>query len=949
MFNHRAAIVASDRTTAIAGLRQVQAGPAAGDGRIAFAFTGQGQQPVGFARGLHAASPSFAAALDLCRADLAELGCDIDRFLFGEDHSTLRDAFGETENAQPTLFAFAYAVAEMLEAWGVAPAALIGHSLGEFVALCRAGVLDRRQALALVVARGRAMQGLREGHMLAVAASAAQVEPYLADAAIGAHNGPAQTVVAGTPAAVARVAQRLGRAGINSRMLAGRRAFHTSEMEPAVKAIVAAAERVDLKPPLLPVASNLTGRFFPAGHAPEPAYFAQQAASPVRFADGVGTLVESGCRLFIEIGAGTALTGLIRANAGGMPLVGAPVMPDPTAGDPVEQVLRAVAALWTAGAAVDWQRVDVLAQGGMISLPPYPFARTRCWVDSPLAAADALPSSKPHVPADPSIDGAPGVAAIWAACLGQPHVALDADYHRLGGDSLTAVRIAERLTDRFGVALMPSDLLTAGSPQLMADLISRRRASGVTEAGVVIRARDPDPDGELLVLFHAIGGTAHLYGELLSALPPEQSVWLVQALPFAGSQPQPDTIEAAAAFDLEALALNPHRPVHFAGASFGGFLAIEAARQWRAKGGLPASVIMLDSPAPGHFQITRADDNSELLAFMALLIGGPVAAEHVRRLEPVQQRRHIADIIAEYIPGIAGECAAGLHRRPAEQCESDERIPPGAVRRSAGIGPGRRDPGPWPATIPGEGLGKAYPRPDVGRDGRRRPHLDAAGTVCRGDGRSHRARHGQRFRRPPAVSESGVVTGRWLVSLGEAQAAAFDLVCLPWGGGGAIGYRDLQAHQPADISLWAVAPPGRGPRLLDEPERHFDRWIEAIGAEVQQLPKSSHPARAQLRFDSGVRAGLVVARSWAQSRSAGVRLVKALPWATLEGGITRRCGGRRADRLDAAPRWRPLRYPGQHGNGGAHSATAPRRHPSGCRVRGAQRSAGGAVAGVCRP
>ncbi len=329
MFNHRAAIVASDRTTAIASLRQVQAGPAAGDGRIAFAFTGQGQQPVGFARGLHAASPSFAAALDLCRADLAELGCDIDRFLFCEDHSTLRDAFGETENAQPTLFAFAYAVAEMLEAWGLAPAALIGHSLGEFVALCRAGVLDRRQALALVLARGRAMQGLPEGHMLAVAASAAQVEPYLGDATIGAHNGPAQTVVAGTPAAVARVAQRLGRAGINSRMLAGRRAFHTSEMEPAVKAIVAAAERADLKPPLLPVASNLTGRFFPAGHAPEPAYFAQQAASPVRFADGVVTLVESGCRLFIEIGAGTALTGLIRANAGGMPLVVAPILPDP--------------------------------------------------------------------------------------------------------------------------------------------------------------------------------------------------------------------------------------------------------------------------------------------------------------------------------------------------------------------------------------------------------------------------------------------------------------------------------------------------------------------------------------------------------------------------------------------------------------------------------------------
>jgi phthiocerol/phenolphthiocerol synthesis type-I polyketide synthase E len=652
-FDRRTAIVASGRTSAIAGLRQAHGTLATGDGSIAFAFTGQGLQPVGFARALHAASPSFAAALDLCRADLAELGCNIDGFLFGEDHSDLRDAFGETENAQPTLFAFAYAFAEMLEHWGVVPAGLIGHSLGEFVALCRAGVLGRRQALALVLARGRAMQGLPEGHMLAVAAPAAQVEQYLTGGAvIGARNSPAQTVVAGTPTAVARVAQRLDRAGMKSRMLGGRRAFHTAEMEPAVEAIVAAAERADLKPPLVPVASNLTGRFFPSGHAPEAAYFAQQATSPVRFADGVAALIERGCRLFVEIGAGTTLTGLIRASAGGMPLVVTPVMPDPVNGDPVEQVLRAIDSLWTAGAEMDWQKVDVLAQGRMISLPPYPFAETRCWVDAPLTAGEVPAPLGPNLPAEPHLDGVPEIAAIWAACLGYPHVAEDADYHRLGGDSLTAVRIVERLTDRFGVALMPSDLLTAGSPRSMADLIRRRRASGVPEAGVVIRARDPDPGGELLVLFHAIGGTAHLYGELLSVLPANQAVWMVQALPFVGSGQQPDTIEAAAALYLEALALSTHRLVHFAGASFGGLLAIEAARRWRAIGGLAGSVIMLDSPAPGHFQVARDNDDSALLAFMALLIGGPVASEQVRRLEPGLQRQRIRDMIAEYIPGM---------------------------------------------------------------------------------------------------------------------------------------------------------------------------------------------------------------------------------------------------------------------------------------------------------
>lgn len=660
-FDHRLAIVAADRAGAIGALRQAGAVPAAGEGRIAFAFTGQGQPSVAYARSLHAASPAFAAALDRCRADLAELGCDIDRFVFGDDGAAPRDDFGETAHAQPALFAVAYAFAAMLDAWGVVPAALIGHSLGELVALCRAGVLARRDALALVLARGRAMQALAEGHMLAVAAAAAQVETYLVEgAAIGARNGPAQTVVAGTPDAMERVARALAGAGIPHRRLAGRRAFHTAGMEPAAAAITAAAGRAGLMPPRVPVVSNVSGGFFATGAAPEPTYFARHAARPVRFADGVATLLDSGCRVFLEIGGGTALTGLIRANAGGVPVVVAPAMPDPTAGDPVEAVLRAVAALWTAGAEVDWRAVDVLPAGRVISLPPYPFARTRCWVDGPAPEAEAAMRPMRPMPEGPegparsgggAAEGAADVAGIWAACLGQPHVAADADYARLGGDSLTAVRIAERLTERFGVTVLPSDFLTAASPARMAALIDRRRAGGAEAAGVVIRARDGDPGGPLLVLFHAIGGTAHLYGELLSALPPEQSVWMVQALPFAEGRPQPETVEAAAALDLVALALDAGRKVHFAGASFGGLLAIEAARQWHAKGGRPASVILLDSPAPGDFRLAAADDDAELSVLMALLIGGPAGAQEVRGLEPGRRRRRIGEMIAAHLPG----------------------------------------------------------------------------------------------------------------------------------------------------------------------------------------------------------------------------------------------------------------------------------------------------------
>jgi thioesterase domain-containing protein len=239
---------------------------------------------------------------------------------------------------------------------------------------------------------------------------------------------------------------------------------------------------------------------------------------------------------------------------------------------------------------------------------------------------------------------------VWATCLGFAHVEPNDDYHRLGGDSLTAVRIAEQLSRALGVAADPSDLVVAPTPRRLAEILERRRRDGAAPKGVVIEARRGDDRVAPLILLHPIGGTVQMYDELVTALPPSRPLLLVQALPFAdGGRRQPDTVEAMVDAYLAELDLPRERPVHFGGASFGGMLAFEAARRWRARGGSAASVLMLDSPAPGDVAAESADD-ADVLAFMARLMGSDLTADTLRRLSDDARRRRLIDLVATHFP-----------------------------------------------------------------------------------------------------------------------------------------------------------------------------------------------------------------------------------------------------------------------------------------------------------
>ncbi|MFD8527127.1 SDR family NAD(P)-dependent oxidoreductase [Streptosporangium canum] len=512
-YPHRAAVVATDRADAVAALRdrkrrrkgESRATPPA----VAFLFSGQGAQHAGMGAELYRTEPVFAAAVDECAGLLTEhLGLDLRDLVFGTEpdaDETLR----QTRYTQPALFTVEYALARLWQSWGVRPAAMIGHSIGEYVAATVAGVFTLPDAVRLVAARGALMQSMPPGAMLAVQQDESALAGQLPEGvSVATVNGPGTCVVAGPADAIEAFAETLKARKVGCKALRTSHAFHSAMMEPILDEFTALVASVPRQAPSLPFWSNVTGEPITAEQATDPAYWAGHLRQPVRFGACVaGLFAAHGDTppLLVECGPGRQLAGLARMQLPKGAPAPLPSLPGPgeRAGDAVT-VYDAAGTLWSAGVPL----TDGFgAAARRVPLPAYPFERRRYWIDAdPVdqAAAAAPVRRRGPLPLDDWF----AVPTWRQAAPDLRRTDLDdclvlADGPR--GEELVAELRARGVTVRVAGPGDHETLLAAGAP---ARIVHALALDGVPAGGAIDATWDAQERGffSLLELVQALAG-----------------------------------------------------------------------------------------------------------------------------------------------------------------------------------------------------------------------------------------------------------------------------------------------------------------------------------------------------------------------------------------------------------------------------------------------------------
>ena len=590
---------------------------------VVFMFSGQGSQYIDMGEGLYRSEPLFREQVDYC-ADVLHplLGLDLREILFpvAEKKKEAKELINQTRITQPALFVIEYCLAKLLASWRVHPRAMVGHSIGEYVAACLAGVFSLEDALSIVAKRGALMQACDSGSMLAVPLSEKEISDLLPpDLSVAVINAPTMTVVSGEKDAINAFKVRMDeKHGLDCRVLHTSHAFHSHMMEPIVEEFQQIVSSFTLGEPQVPFVSNISGDWITPEQATSPEYWASHLRQPVRFFSCLTTLFSQKGQVLIEVGPGQVLTFLSQQH----PDIESAQVISMTR-RPVERkddrsvLLAMVGKLWAAGVGVDWQNLHSLQTPHKVSLPSYPFARKHFWLERVDAIVSPSGTDQEHLPgvAISESDVVQGVSQVLVQLTGVVASELNEtiSFSEFGFDSLLLTQIASVLTEKFGVPVRFRQLNNeAPTIKALAAYIEKRLT---VEKGEAVSVADGEiwqangvknliaiqPKGSKVPFILVHGDNANNF--LPQWLDKDQPLYGYLHQGVDGEEIRYKTVEDIASHYLRELDIVlPDGPYNLGGFSFGGLVAYEMACRLIQQGKDVQKLLLLDAYHPNYLR-----------------------------------------------------------------------------------------------------------------------------------------------------------------------------------------------------------------------------------------------------------------------------------------------------------------------------------------------------------